>query len=128
MGASGKRGDGTPLTDATRQRLQYIELMAWYAGVVSRSDVVHLLARNDEQICCEIDELLRSQLGLPGVLARPAVLPIFKTPLDQDKDDIAMADGRQPVRDGDRPGHRHQRPFCLGRAVCPWRSGGSGRL
>lgn len=29
-------------------------------GVVSRSDVVHLLARNDEQICCEIDELLRS--------------------------------------------------------------------
>ncbi len=29
-------------------------------GVVSRSDIVHLLARNDEKICAEIDELLRS--------------------------------------------------------------------
>jgi CBS domain-containing protein len=29
-------------------------------GVVSRSDVVHLLARSDDQICSEIDELLRS--------------------------------------------------------------------
>ena len=29
-------------------------------GVVSRSDVVRLLARSDEQICGEIDELLRS--------------------------------------------------------------------
>lgn len=29
-------------------------------GVVSRSDVVHLLARNDEKIRAEIDELLRS--------------------------------------------------------------------
>lgn len=29
-------------------------------GVVSRSDIVHLLARNDEQICAEIDDLLRS--------------------------------------------------------------------
>lgn len=29
-------------------------------GVVSRSDVVHLLARSDEQIHAEIDELLRS--------------------------------------------------------------------
>jgi len=29
-------------------------------GVVSRSDIVHLLARSDDQICTEIDELLRS--------------------------------------------------------------------
>lgn len=29
-------------------------------GVVSRSDVVHLLARGDEAICAEADELLRS--------------------------------------------------------------------
>jgi CBS domain-containing protein len=29
-------------------------------GVISRSDIVHLLARNDEQICAEIDDLLRS--------------------------------------------------------------------
>lgn len=29
-------------------------------GVVSRSDIVHLLARTDEKICAEIDELLRS--------------------------------------------------------------------
>lgn len=29
-------------------------------GVISRSDIVHLLARSDEQICCEIDDLLRS--------------------------------------------------------------------
>lgn len=29
-------------------------------GVVSRSDIVHLLARNDEKICAEIDDLLRS--------------------------------------------------------------------
>lgn len=29
-------------------------------GVVSRSDIVHLLARSDDQICSDIDELLRS--------------------------------------------------------------------
>lgn len=29
-------------------------------GVVSRSDVVHLLARSDDQICAEIDDLMRS--------------------------------------------------------------------
>lgn len=29
-------------------------------GIVSRSDIVHLLARNDDKICAEIDELLRS--------------------------------------------------------------------
>jgi CBS domain-containing protein len=29
-------------------------------GVISRSDIVHLLARSDEQICAEIDDLLRS--------------------------------------------------------------------
>jgi CBS domain-containing protein len=29
-------------------------------GVVSRSDVVHLLARSDDAVCAEIDELLRS--------------------------------------------------------------------
>jgi CBS domain-containing protein len=29
-------------------------------GVVSRSDVVHLLARSDDSVCAEIDELLRS--------------------------------------------------------------------
>lgn len=29
-------------------------------GVVSRSDIVHLLARSDERICAEVDELLRS--------------------------------------------------------------------
>ena len=29
-------------------------------GVVSRSDIVHLLARSDDQICTEVDELLRS--------------------------------------------------------------------
>jgi CBS domain-containing protein len=29
-------------------------------GVVSRSDVVHLLARSDDSLCAEIDELLRS--------------------------------------------------------------------
>ena len=29
-------------------------------GIVSRSDIVHLLARSDDRICAEIDELLRS--------------------------------------------------------------------
>lgn len=29
-------------------------------GVLSRSDIVHLLARSDDQICAEIDDLLRS--------------------------------------------------------------------
>ncbi len=29
-------------------------------GVISRSDIVHLLARSDDQICAEIDELIRS--------------------------------------------------------------------
>jgi CBS domain-containing protein len=29
-------------------------------GVISRSDVVHLLARSDDSVCAEIDELLRS--------------------------------------------------------------------
>lgn len=29
-------------------------------GVVSRSDVVHLLARSDDSLCAEVDELLRS--------------------------------------------------------------------
>jgi CBS domain-containing protein len=29
-------------------------------GVVSRSDIVHLLARSDDSMCAEIDELLRS--------------------------------------------------------------------
>jgi CBS domain-containing protein len=29
-------------------------------GVVSRSDIVHVLARSDEHICAEVDELLRS--------------------------------------------------------------------
>lgn len=32
---------------ATRQRLQYIELMAWYTGVVSRSDVVRAFGLSD---------------------------------------------------------------------------------
>lgn len=29
-------------------------------GVVSRSDIVHMLARSDDHICAEVDELLRS--------------------------------------------------------------------
>jgi len=29
-------------------------------GVISRSDIVHVLARDDEKICAEIDELLRT--------------------------------------------------------------------
>ena len=32
---------------ATRQRLQYIEIMAWYAGVVTRSDVVRAFGLSD---------------------------------------------------------------------------------
>ncbi|MEQ1662639.1 MAG: WYL domain-containing protein [Thiobacillus sp.] len=32
---------------ATRQRLQYIELMAWYAGVVTRSDVAKAFGQSD---------------------------------------------------------------------------------
>ena len=32
---------------ATRQRLQYIELMAWYAGVVTRSDVARAFGLSD---------------------------------------------------------------------------------
>lgn len=32
---------------ATRQRLQYIELMAWYAGVVTRSDVARAFGQSD---------------------------------------------------------------------------------
>ncbi|MCL5061170.1 MAG: WYL domain-containing protein [Candidatus Thermoplasmatota archaeon] len=32
---------------ATRQRLQYIEIMAWYAGVVTRSDVARAFSLSD---------------------------------------------------------------------------------
>jgi hypothetical protein len=32
---------------ATRQRLQYIEVMAWYAGVVTRSDVARAFGQSD---------------------------------------------------------------------------------
>ena len=32
---------------ATRQRLQYIEIMAWYAGVVTRSDVARAFGLSD---------------------------------------------------------------------------------
>jgi hypothetical protein len=32
---------------ATRQRLQYIEIMAWYAGVVTRSDVARAFGQSD---------------------------------------------------------------------------------
>src|SRR3970040_3182712 len=32
---------------ATRQRLQYIEVMAWYTGVVTRSDVARAFGLSD---------------------------------------------------------------------------------
>ena len=37
----------TDLKWATRQRLQYIEIMAWYAGVVARSDVARAFGLSD---------------------------------------------------------------------------------
>jgi CBS domain-containing protein len=47
------------MTDTAVKSLPVVE-HGRVVGVVSRSDVVHLLARSDESLCAEVDDLLRS--------------------------------------------------------------------
>lgn len=47
------------MTDTAVKSIPVVE-RGHVVGVVSRSDIVHLLARSDDSMCAEIDELLRS--------------------------------------------------------------------
>lgn len=55
------------LTSSSAKCLPVVDHHDRLRGVLSRSDVVRLLARDDERIEAEVDELLRSS-GLPGWL------------------------------------------------------------
>jgi CBS domain-containing protein len=55
------------LTSTTAKSLPVVDREGRLQGVLSRSDVVRLLARSDEEIASEVDELLRSS-GLAGWL------------------------------------------------------------
>lgn len=55
------------LTSSSAKCLPVVDRHDRLRGVLSRSDVVRLLARDDERIEAEVDELLRSS-GLPGWL------------------------------------------------------------
>lgn len=53
-------GDAVEMMTGTAVKSLPVVEKGRVVGVVSRSDIVHLLARNDEQISAEIDDLLRS--------------------------------------------------------------------
>lgn len=55
------------MTSSTAKALPVVNGRGRLCGMLSRSDVVRLLAREDERIEAEVDELLRSS-GLPGWL------------------------------------------------------------
>jgi CBS domain-containing protein len=53
-------GDAVDVMTGTAVKSLPVVEQGRVVGVVSRSDIVHLLARSDDRICAEIDELLRS--------------------------------------------------------------------
>lgn len=60
VGPDSDLSDAVELMTTTAVKSLPVVEGARVVGVVSRSDVVHLLARGDEHICAEVDDLLRS--------------------------------------------------------------------
>lgn len=75
------------LTDSTAKCLPVVDRRDRLRGVLSRSDVVRLLARADDRIEAEVDELLRSS-GLPGWLVEVSDGTASLTGPDRSPDEV----------------------------------------